>query len=306
MLTRIEQQDNELNEEADFEEIDSDDESVEDSDLAQRLNEVDLNNADEVWDRLSFVEKEEFTSMVANNEVYKIIPPVESWWSQKLLSLPVIDVEANQKKLNKIYESCPKISNSIQDFSKISPKLPAKCVIYNIASVIATYTYIFRYYNGDHTNYILEATNNFIIICDNLKANVNYENINAVIDSIMLNCHNQNLYACLETKILMTEDVKEIFEGPCEYSNYFLLSALSDITELFMSAKLNFKTKSKNKKSSREYKKFSSEFPEHLQQFDQFKELQNLNHFNNCLRKLEFYLSFIKNFYNCREWPVEF
>jgi hypothetical protein len=302
MLERIEQQNNE---DENFEDIDSDDESMEDSDLAQRLEEVDLNDADAVWERLTDAEKEEFKSIVYNNEVDKIIQPVEAWWTQKLINLPVVDVEENEKELKKIQENCPKISENIQQFSKISPKPPAKCVVYNIASVVGVYTYIFRFYNGDHANYTLEAVNNFISICDNIKANVNYEEINAVIDAIVLNCHNQNLFADLSTKSLMRDDLKEIFEGPCEGSNYFLLAALSDIIELFESAKLKFKQETK-RKSSKNPKKFSSEFPEDHENFENFKELKNQNHFNNCLRKLEFYLSFIKHCYNAREWPVEF
>lgn len=304
MLERIEQQDNEFNDE-NFEEIDSDDESIEDSDLAQRLGEVDLNDADAVWERLTDAEKEEFKSIVYNNEVEKIIQPIDPWWCQKIIQLPVIDVEKSEKQLKTIQESCPPISDSLKEFSKISPKNPAKCVIYNISSVLGVYTYIFRFYNGDHANYTLEALNNFISICDNLKANVNYEGINAVIDSIVLNCHNQNLFADLSTKKLMKEDLVDIFDGPCENSNHYLLAALSDVIGLFELAKFKFKQEKKIK-ASKNFKKFSSEFPENFENFENFHELKNQNHFNNCLRKLEFYLSFIKHCYNAQDYPVEF
>lgn len=303
MLERLEHE-NEIDE--DLEEIDSDDnESLGDSDLAKRLDEVDLNDADAVWERLTDAEKEEFKSIVYNNEVDKIIQPVEPWWNQKLQNSPVVDIEENKKELEHIKESCPQIYKSIKEFSKISPRPPAKCIVYNMASVLGTYTYIYRFYNGEHSSYVLEAVNNFISICDNLKANVNYESISAAIDSIIHNCHNQNLFADLNSKNVMLDDLKDIFCGPCENSNYYLQAAFSDAIELFESAKLKFKQEIKSKKSSKDPRKFSSEFPENLENIENFKELTNQNHYNNCLRKLEFYLSFVKHSYNSREWPLE-
>lgn len=133
MLQRIENEDEEEN----WQDIDSDD-SFE-GDLGDRLDGIDLNNADAVWEKLTKDEKEEFKSIVYNGEIEKIVEPVDLWWKQRLDDKPVVDIEENEKKLKIIIEKCPKVLDDIKDFSKISTKKPAQCITYNIANIIGTY-----------------------------------------------------------------------------------------------------------------------------------------------------------------------
>lgn len=51
--------------------LDSDD-SDEEIDLAERLNEVDLDNADDVWERLTDAEREEFKTILFNGDKNQI------------------------------------------------------------------------------------------------------------------------------------------------------------------------------------------------------------------------------------------
>lgn len=304
MLQRLEEQTEADDDDDEFleNEIDSDDDSIDDSDLAKRLDEVDLSNADAVWERLTTAEKESFKSMIYNNEIDKIMQAVEPWWRQKVDKQLVIDVEENTKITELLKLNCPKIRSEIKDFSKISSKKPAPCIIYNIANVIGTYTFIFRYYNGDHFEFAPEAVNNFISICDNIKSNVNHENINTAVDTIVHSCQNCNLFTDKNSKNLLLDDLKVIFEGLSENKSFFLLSALSDIINLFESAKLESKQKIDLKKFA---SSFSSEFPDNHASVKNCKELLNVTHFNNCVKKLEFYQSFIKHCYD-RNWIVEF
>ena len=304
MLQRLEEQTEEDNSEEFLDnEMDSDD-SIDDSDLAKRLDEVDLNNADAVWERLTTVEREEFKSMIYNNEIEKIIQSVEPWWRQKCDNHLIVDVEENKKIIEMLKLNCPKIPSNIKEFSKISSKTPAPCIIYNIANVVGTYTFIFRYYNGDHFEYAPEAVDNFISICNNIKSNANYENINTVVDTIIHNCQNQSLFTDKTSKNLMLDDLKCIFEGLCEDQGFFLSSALSDIINLFESA--NMKNKQEKKKFATNSSSFSCEFPDNHVNVKSYKELQNITHFNNCIKKLEFYQSFLKHCYNSNNWIVEF
>lgn len=133
MLQRIENNE----EEDEYQDVDSDDSS--ESDLGDRLDGIDLNNADAVWEKLTKDEKEEFKSIVYNGEIEKIVEPVNSWWKQKLEHKPVVDIEENEKELKGIIEKCPKILDDIKDFNKISTKKPALCITYNIANIIGTY-----------------------------------------------------------------------------------------------------------------------------------------------------------------------
>jgi hypothetical protein len=174
----------------------------------------------------------------------------------------------------------------------------------NFTSFISSY--IFRLYNGDHHSYELEAVNNFLSICDNLKANVNFESSLIIVESIVLNCHSNNLYADSSTKILLHKDLADIFKGPdSNHPKMFLLSSLSDTISLFEAAKQKLKESKSIKKESRR-KNFSSQFPSITNYAENFKELANQSHFFGCQKKLEFYLSFIQhNMPPVLDWKTE-
>lgn len=304
MLQRLE----EPEDDEEWDDLDSDDNASEEgAELADRLAEVDLNNADAVWDRLTDEEKQEFKSIVYNGEIEKIVKNVEPWWALKLEVKMVSDVQADEAKEGEILERCPKVRADIKDFQDISTKTPAPCIVYNIANVIGAYTYIFRYYNGDHLSYEREAADNLISICENLRGNANFECIASVADSIMLNCHNWNLFSDLNTKKAVLEDTKDIFDGPGDEKHFcsYLLSALSDILRLLKTAKHKRKREcSKDPLTSdgNKNKKFSSEFCSGAQNSE--FQMQNQSHIVGCLKKLEFYISFVKFKYNRTEWPV--
>lgn len=307
MLQRLKEEPEEEEEEWD-DDVDSDDDESEAGDLADRLAEVDLNNADAIWERLTDEEKQEFKSIVYNGEIEKIVKPIEPWWKLRLEEKLVRDIKQDEAKAVEILKKCPKIHSDIKDFNKMSTKKPAPCVIYNIANVIGAFTYVFRYYNGDHISYELEATDNLITICENLKANANFESIISVADSIALNCHNANLFSDNNTKQLMLEDLKDILDGPGDdaHRNSFILSALCDITKLLKSAKQKYRRavpKNASEASGGTSKKFSAEFVSGDGRSD-FKQLDNPTHFTGCIKKVEFYLSFVKSCYNVNDWPV--
>lgn len=107
-----------INDEA---EKDSDDEdSV--PDLADRLNEVDLDDADMVWDALTDDERKEFEALLNSGDVSKILPSWEPWWlfhkEKKLIE------EIGETKLAKedvdYRVKCPLIMGSVKDFSSLS------------------------------------------------------------------------------------------------------------------------------------------------------------------------------------------
>lgn len=310
MLQRVENEsEDDEEEEEDWDELDSDDNETDGGELADRLAEVDLNNADAVWERLTDEEKQEFKSIVYNGEIEKIVQAMEPWWKHRMEAEMVRDVKEEEVKVKEILKKCPKVVKEIKDFKTISTKTPAPCIIFNIANVIGAYSYIFHYYNGDHTSYELEAADNLITICDNLKSNANFESIVSVADSIMMNCHNTNLFSDLNTKEMIMEDLKDIFEGPGDetHQNAFLLASLSDIVSLFKSARSKQK-QIKVKDSSTPggtSKKFSDEFVSSDGR-SEFKQLENQTHVLGCIKKIEFYLSFIRYRYNRNEWAVNF
>jgi len=63
---------------------DSDDSvSVTEEDLAQRLAGVDLDDADQVWQKLSKEEKDEFQRIIASGDTSQIVPEWQPWWEYK-------------------------------------------------------------------------------------------------------------------------------------------------------------------------------------------------------------------------------
>lgn len=54
-------------------------------DLYERLENVDLNDADEVWDRLSEQEKLEFQAILNSGDVSQLIPQYEPWWCKRFV-----------------------------------------------------------------------------------------------------------------------------------------------------------------------------------------------------------------------------
>lgn len=307
MLQRLEndEEQEELLEE-DWEDLDSDDDAGGEEDLADRLMEVDLDNADEVWNRLTDAEKQEFKSIVYNGEIDKIVQRVDPWWKIKIEMRLVQDVAEEAKQVKEIIKRYPK-EIQVKNFSEITSKPPAPCIVHNISNVIAAYAFVFRYYNGDHKNYEFEAADNLIAISENLKSNANFEMISSAVDSVMMNCHNESLFSDIETKNVLLEDLKEIFSGPGDdaHWNSILLSALSDSVKLLKTAKRNLseKTKKSLEDSEKSKNNFSSEFPADAGR-SEFKHLQNQSHIVGCIKKLEFYLSFVKSRWNLVEWPV--
>ena len=306
MLQRVEEpEEEEWDDEEDSEELDSDDEVNDGGDLADRLAEVDLNNAEAIWERLTDEEKQEFKSLVHNGEIEKIVESFEPWWTQKLDEKLVSDIKKDEKDIQDLLATCPKVPTNIKDFQKISTKSPAACIIFNIANVIAAQTFIFRYYNGDHHGYEHEAADNLISICENLKTNANFESIVSVADSVMLNCHDSNLFSDLNTKKLILEDVKMIFDGPghTDHAHAFIFSSLSDSIRLLKAGKPSNRKRQETSTNSEPKKKFSAEFLS-TDARKEFRQLENQIHVSGCIKKIEFYLSFIKCRYNDRDWPI--
>ncbi len=62
---------------------DSDDDDDFVLDLSERMQDVNLNDADEIWDRLTEEEKTRFNTVLKSGEIAKLIPDYEPWWNQR-------------------------------------------------------------------------------------------------------------------------------------------------------------------------------------------------------------------------------
>lgn len=69
-------------------ESDSDDEEL--TSINERLNGIDLNDAEQVWSSLTDSEKAEFEHLVKSGDITKIVPQYIPWWCLPYVFLNII------------------------------------------------------------------------------------------------------------------------------------------------------------------------------------------------------------------------
>jgi hypothetical protein len=53
-------------------------------DLHERLRNVDLDDADSVWEKLTLAERQEFENLLQNGDASQLVAPWEPWWLYRL------------------------------------------------------------------------------------------------------------------------------------------------------------------------------------------------------------------------------
>ncbi|RZC36976.1 MTP18 domain containing protein [Asbolus verrucosus] len=265
------------NNEENSDELDSDDDD-DIADITERLVGVDLDNADQVWEKLTEDEQQEFIAFLKSEDVMKLIPPWTPWWSYSAKNVEDVESAGNYKA------ECPHIIK-IKDFREISKKEPADCVKYNLINVIAAYAFATRYFNGEHYDFCKEVVSCVVTISLCLKVNQNFEDFETAVKSVEFQCIESDwIVADTENFKTLREDLDKIVKGPelCE-KKFYILCALSDLYKL-----LNSALTKKEQKSS-----FSKVFPN-----DHFPEvkLESKNKIKSCIRKVEYLLSFAKDY----------
>lgn len=295
MIQRLENQEQEEYEDC----LDSDDEVEESDSLDQRIAGIDLEDADAIWENLDEQERQEFKSLIYNNEFLDIIERKSPWWCQQVKTKLVQDEDEMEVELKEILKSCPTIAEEIAAFDNLTKKDPHPCIIFNCCNIVAAYAYLFRYYNGDCLSYADEFVNTLIEICDNLKNETNFldESVSLTVESVLSNCSRIGLPVDSDIRSNLYEDLRKLSKGPIldsichQRRNDFVLAALSDCLCLFHQAQImNRKLKNGPKAQS----KFLSEFPSSNVKLSR---CQSNKIIKKCLRKIEYLLSFVKHKY---------
>lgn len=168
----------------DYEETDEDQELL-DSDeevcanLAERLSNCDLNDAQLVWNALNNDEHQEFQSLLNSKEIYNLVPKWNAWWEcdQEIRLIEEISEDAATNLEH------PPIKNII-DIKISTSHQPAAVVKYNIINVLSAYTLTARYFNGEHHENCLESSIYLLNLSNNLSNNENFNNIQDAITSV--------------------------------------------------------------------------------------------------------------------------
>ncbi|KOB79477.1 HIT zinc finger family protein [Operophtera brumata] len=265
-----------------IENIDSDDE--EEIELHERIKDLNLNDADAIWNALTEDERNEFEAILNQGDVGSIMPQWEPWWMYRKEKKLVEDVNEKDVEGQRL-KLCP-VLKKVPEITSLTTVQPSKTIRYNITNVLASYTFVMRYFNGE-----IDATEwaiYFLNICANLDANTNFEEL--TIASGLIETDKESLD-------VMKHDTILIIQGPSEANkNYYCKAALSQLHRIFTEAKTagkSHKTDSNSKGDSAKDKNvFSKKFPEH-----EIKNLSTLDvsKVKKCIKKLEYYLSYVES-----------
>ncbi|KAF7987451.1 hypothetical protein HCN44_003213 [Aphidius gifuensis] len=270
--------------------VDSDDDD-ELPDLAERIKNIDLNNADELWAVLSESERQEFEAIIKNGEEDKILPLWEPWWTkvdEKKLVEVVDESNDTEKKLN---NNLPVVMNIpvIESLEKASP-----LVAYNLLNVLSSYICTVLHYNGEHQNSPDDAVIMFLELNDNIKNNKVFDDSRTAVDCVV----NKALELGLlpdddidEGKEAIESSLKQIISGPSEQQhNLYILTALSDLHDMFTKAK---------QKASKEQSNSVSQLPKKMQIKIDDKCVNFMSKkYQFYFKKLEYYLAWVNHYPN--------
>lgn len=307
--------------EEDGENLDSDDdegvatEVISCTDLAERLQNVDLNDANAVWQKLTAQEQKDFEALVQTGDISSIVPEYKPWWIVDApLLIEDITEDNNEQKQIVAHEAAvahlPALVDQIKSFGELSTKSPDPCVRYNLINILAAYTFAARFFNGDHQSYPHESAHCLVSICANIKANWNYESDAAALESVALQARNEGLRFDEEDVQMMRSDVDRLLNPPSHViqqrreendeedlkvleENLFILTALSDLYRVLMQAKLHKDSPLREKYSPGV---FSKRFADH--EINNFGELKR-SKLGVYLKKIEYFLAYSNQFVLC-------
>ncbi|KPI99000.1 Zinc finger HIT domain-containing protein 2 [Papilio xuthus] len=239
------------------ESIDSDDDI--EIDLHERIKDLDLNDADALWNVLTEDERNEFEAVV-RGDVGSVLPQWEPWWMYKQEARLVEEVPSSGD--DEHLKKCPCLK-SVPKFTTITNVKPSPAISFNITNVVASYAFIMRYFNGEID--ALETITHILDICQNLSSNTNFNELDTAIESVAQKCLQSELIETDEVSLeVMKHDTFLILKGPSPDNNaYYCKAALSHLLEIFDQAKSQLKTVTKENATKSEGI-FSKKFPENM------------------------------------------
>lgn len=296
-------------------ELDSDDEDVDvgadvdamESDLAKRLEGIDLDDADAIWSNLNEQERQDFNKIIQSEDVSAILPKFEGWWEKKIKVKLVTEITGDEMNDEPAEDSVvhPPIVQSIVDFDRISTKPPASCVVNNLFNVLGAYTSMVRFFYGEYETSKVEAVTYLMSICGNVRTNANYDDLAMAVEAIRQDGINEGYLIDDEDVRQIKRDIDCIVKGPYENkpTNTFILAALSDLHGLMVATKNELKSaKSRPTMPSQDSvatetaatsQEFSKRFNDHKTNASSLEKAKVVA----AIKKVEYYLAYANKFH---------
>ncbi|KAK0176862.1 hypothetical protein PV328_000963 [Microctonus aethiopoides] len=220
---------------ASYESIDSDDDDAV-ADLNKRIENVDLNNADELWSVLTDAEKQEFEAIIRNGEEDTLLPQWTPWWA-KLIDKPIQILDECENETYK--KNCPRIVE-IVPMNAVEKASPSIC--YNLLNILNAYALTILHYNGEHESAAMEACIIFLELNDVIGGHKIFEDPPSAVTSVFKKAIDYELIPETSEQTVLLDSVKQIIQGPCkEHQTYYMAAALSDLHQLFTKVKSKFR-----------------------------------------------------------------
>uniref|UniRef100_A0A8D9ALK2 Zinc finger HIT domain-containing protein 2 n=1 Tax=Cacopsylla melanoneura TaxID=428564 RepID=A0A8D9ALK2_9HEMI len=271
--------------------LDSDDEE---EDLATRLENIDLDNAEAVWGQLTDAERADFESLISSGDVAKILPVWTPWWMPR--AKPLIEEVNNPAPSSQ--PEYPALVPNVPLFYVICTVKPSPCIEFNMVNVVAAYTFTIRHYNGEPQHNATGAATGLMQLSDSLSHNSNFTNTEQAVQAVSLHAVNI-MKASPEDTSLIPTDVNEILN-----SKQYVLYALSGAAHVLSGAKSELKSGKKQitkappafDKNSKQC--FAVRFPESTaSSVSNTDYLLTKPSLNAAIKKLEFYMSWVDAYY---------
>ena len=215
------------------ENLDSDDED----DLNDRIANIDLDDADSLWQTLTVEERNDFRMKVENGEIYKLVPaneklsyPEQFWWE---IHVHVKKVE----ELNSQVSLSPKLPLVISLDFNLDVSKSSNLVRFNIINVLSAYTMTYRHLSWE-TQSSPEDFINFVHhvhqLSTNLKVGENFTNAELAITSVTTRLEQSQEY---DSGLVSNarKDILAFIKGPGHAlpDDLYILAALSDLKRMF-------------------------------------------------------------------------
>lgn len=277
--------------EDDEEEEDSDDEE-EPEELAERLEGLNLDNADEIWKKLTKDERREFEELLKSGDVTGIIPEYVPWWKFRKEEKKIEEIGAESSD-DAFKENCPAVIKDIPNLSSITKVPPSPHVKCGLLNVLYAYSYAVRFFAGDYQDVPCQFVEVVALLSGNLSKGENYDISDTALESAASEVGNYPFLAVsLDFARSVKKDVFEITQGPSVGEHiFYILSALSDLKEQLKSAKQALKTGEKKKLVIN----VGSDLPV-WKRHPERKPSLSLEDTKKHLRKVDYYLSWTKGF----------
>lgn len=252
-----------------IEEVDSDDED--DIDLADRLKGVNLDNGDDVWEKLTDSERQQFKNLVDSGDIFGILPVKEPWYISG--------------------DSIPKIKSKIPDYSNISSKPPATSVQFNLINILGAYSYMTRYFLSDHQSFPVEVCHCVYVLSSSLTKNIDFDSVDTAIKSLYVEGISKQFEVDKEMHPTVMSDVRRLILGSngnkIQADDIYILAALSDLIKTFKKVKVL-----RSSPVSVSQGTFSKQFKETTKLIDIPQ-----SSFTQIFLRLEFFLSYTKSYF---------